>query len=189
MTTFAYHLKNIDSVWDRNNDDENRYKNVCVIFDEMDLYMHPDYQTILIELLIQVTEGLGLRHVKGLQIICASHSPFILSDIPRNNVLFLKDGEEYLTGKKMRTFAANIGDLLCDSFFMQNGLIGEYSKNRIISLVDWLEGKSVDDKGWTVEKAKAFVEIVDDPFVSTQLNQMLREYQNRQSEKHEENSN
>ena len=189
VTTFAYHLKNIDSVWDRNNDDENRYKNVCVIFDEMDLYMHPDYQTILIELLIQVTEGLGLRHVKGLQIICASHSPFILSDIPRNNVLFLKDGEEYLTGKKMRTFAANIGDLLCDSFFMQNGLIGEYSKNRIISLVDWLEGKSVDDKGWTVEKAKAFVEIVDDPFVSTQLNQMLREYQNRQSEKHEENSN
>jgi hypothetical protein len=136
-----------------------------------------------------VTEGLGLKHVKGLQIICASHSPFILSDIPGNNVLFLEVGEEYLTSKRMRTFAANIGDLLCDSFFMQNGLIGEFSKNRIISLVNWLEGKSVDGNDWTVEKAKAFVELVDDPFVSSQLNQMLRDYQDWQSEKHEENIN
>lgn len=183
VTTFAYHLKNIDSVWDRNNDEENRYKNVCVIFDEMDLYMHPDYQTMMIELLIQVTKGLGLRHIKGLQIICASHSPFILSDIPRNKVLFIKEGEEYSTKKRMRTFAANIGDLLCDSFFMQNGLIGEFSKNRILSLVNWLEGKSVDDDRWTIEKARVFIELVDDPFVFSQLCQMLREVQRTQSEK------
>lgn len=185
VTTFAYHLKNIDSVWERNNTDENKYKNVCVIFDEMDLYMHPDYQTMMIELLIQVTEGLGLKHVKGLQIICASHSPFILSDIPRSNVLFLENGEEYLSSKKMRTFAANIGDLLCDSFFMREGLIGSFSKEKIVSLVDWLEEGT--DNGWTIEKAKAFIELVDDPFVSTQLNQMLRMLQRKQLETHEEN--
>lgn len=186
VTTFAYHLKNIDSVWDRNNDDENKYKNVCVIFDEMDLYMHPDYQTMMIELLIQVTEGLGLRHVKGVQFVCASHSPFIMSDVPRNNVLFLKDGEEYSTGRKMRTFAANIGDLLCDSFFMENGLIGEFSKNKILSLVDWLEEKTGQESGWSDEKAKAFIELVDDPFVSSQLNQMLRELHRNRLEAHEE---
>lgn len=182
MTTFAYHLKNINSVWERGNTDENKYTNVCVIFDEMDLYMHPDYQTMIIELLVQVAESLGLRHVKGIQIICASHSPFILSDIPGSNVLFLENGEEYIAKKKMRTFAANIGDLLCDSFFMDNGLIGSFSKEKICSLVEWLEGGKDKKDKWTIGSASDFINLVDDPFVSTQLKQMLFEYQRKEED-------
>lgn len=175
VTTFAYHMSNIDSVWDRKTaqSDELNYKNICVFIDEMDLYMHPEYQTQYVDLLLKTIDGLQLKHIEGVQIICASHSPFILSDIPRKNVLYLEKGEIAKDKERKRTFGANIGDLLCDSFFMTDGLIGCFSKETIISLVEWLEKGAKGKSKWTLEKAEEVVSIVDDRFIAEQLDQML----------------
>ena len=132
VSTLAYHLSNIESVWRRIKDgsDEIGYKNVCVFFDEMDLYLHPEYQTRMIQLMIQVISELSLEKILSIQIVCASHSPFILSDIPRSNVMYLEKGQERnITHRK--TFAANIGDLLCHSFFMSKGLIGCFARDKV----------------------------------------------------------
>ena len=187
VTTVAYHLNNIDSVWERivSGSDELGYKNICVFIDEMDLYMHPEYQTLYVKVLLDTIQGLQLKKVEGVQLICASHSPFILSDIPRRNVLYLEKGEEFKKDK-MRTFAANIGDLLCDSFFMKEGLIGQFSKEKIISLTDWLEEKN-NDGNWTYEKAAEFIQIVDEPFVKEQLKVMLDVLQRKGNDSHEKN--
>lgn len=177
LSTMAYHLSNIDSVWDRVSDVSNEitYKNICVFFDEMDLYLHPEFQTRMIDVMIKIVQGLHLKHIKGIQVICATHSPFILSDILRNNVLYLQKGSEYKSDKKIRTFAANIGDLLCDSFFMKEGLIGCFARDNVESLVDWLEDEG-DNAKWDVRTADDFVDIVDDPLVRMQLKMMLMEY-------------
>ena len=50
-----------------------------------------------------------------------THSPFVLSDIPRSNVLVLSDKEQ-MEGE---TFCANIHEMLGQSFFM------EYSMGQI----------------------------------------------------------
>lgn len=194
LSTMAYHLSNIDSVWDRssNSSRDITYKNICVFFDEMDLYLHPEFQTRMIDVMLKIVQGLHLKHIKGIQVICATHSPFILSDILRDNILYLQKGSVYKSDKKIRTFAANIGDLLCNSFFMNDGLIGCFARDKVESLVEWLEPeeKSEDklkdllphkrkkdtSKIWTEEEAEAFIGLIDDPFVSMQLQLMLRNY-------------
>jgi predicted ATPase len=182
ISTMAYHLSNIESVWKRLNlkSKEIAYENVCIIFDEMDLYLHPEYQTKMVKLILDVVNGLHLDGIKSIQIICATHSPFILSDILHSSILYLENGHPYSSCRKMKTFAANIGDLLCHSFFMSDGLIGRFSRGKIESLVKWLETEEdVKKTAWTDELVEQFVAIVDDPFVAIQLRQMLENYKHR----------
>ena len=58
----------------------------------------------------------------NINILFITHSPFILSDIPKQNVLFLENGKPS-EKKNMNTFGANITDLLADSFFIEDGLM------------------------------------------------------------------
>lgn len=61
-----------------------------------------------------------------------THSPFILSDIPECNVLYLGTDEDHKPGL---TFGANIYDLLQDSFFLKSD-IGEVAYTKINELVE-----------------------------------------------------
>jgi len=64
-----------------------------------------------------------------------THSPFILSDILESNILYLgQDEEEQLE----KTFGANIHTLLDNSFFMEDGLMGKFAKEKIKSLIEQL---------------------------------------------------
>lgn len=84
-----YHLRNLDSV----TDDGRIYENVNVLFEEIELYFHPEYQRMIIKVLVEKLHALGLNHIRRINITFVTHSPFILSDIPLCNVLFLKDGK------------------------------------------------------------------------------------------------
>lgn len=50
LSYVLYHIKNIQSV----KEDENRvgYHNICLIFDEVELYYHPDYQRRFLGMLL-----------------------------------------------------------------------------------------------------------------------------------------
>lgn len=60
-----------------------------------------------------------------------THSPFVLSDIPDSNVLFV--GEEGQEATK--TLGGNIMEMLSSSFFMSSS-IGEAIKEEITAIVD-----------------------------------------------------
>jgi len=69
-----------------------------------------------------------------------THSPFILSDIPRTNTLFLKKDESsrYATALKRKpdSFGANIHELLSDGFFMSD-TIGAFAKEKITEIIEF----------------------------------------------------
>ena len=67
-----------------------------------------------------------------------THSPFILSDVIKHNILYLEKGEGVNHRMKVNTFASNINDLLAESFFLSGGFVGEYAKDIINELVDYL---------------------------------------------------
>lgn len=138
-----YHLRNLKSVQsnhEREKQETNKelicYKNVNIIFDEIELYAHPDFQRKFINDLLK-----GLNSIENLSqnlnLIFITHSPFILSDIPKQNVLFLEDGKPK-DFKDKNTFGANITDLLAESFFIGDGLIGDFAKRKIEEMIDWL---------------------------------------------------
>ena len=124
----VYHLQNL-----AHTASEVKYNNVNLIMEEIELYYHPEYQKQFFkELLIRI-KGAELGNIQNINIFFVTHSPFILSDIPKCNVLFLKDGmpDDEL---QENTFGANIHSLLKHGFFMPNLPIGEFAYEKINAL-------------------------------------------------------
>jgi energy-coupling factor transporter ATP-binding protein EcfA2 len=116
-----------------------------LLIDEMELYLHPDWKKKYLSLLLK---SLPDFFAKPVQLIITSHSPFIVSDLPKENIIFLdkyKDKDTEVinekqkegnckvldSGKKEKTFGQNIHTLLSDSFFMSEGLIGDFAEEKI----------------------------------------------------------
>lgn len=171
MSTVLYHIKNLISV---PNDDADRikYKNFNIILDEIELCFHPEYQREFICKLIGCLTGMCENHRDdySFNIIIATHSPFILSDIPNCNILYLEEGKQRSNEEFAETFSANINDILKQSFFLNNGFIGEYAQQRITSLLEYFDGKNgkeCDD--WNKERADYFIDIVGEPLIKQKL--------------------
>lgn len=63
-------------------------KNMILLIDEIDLFVHPEWQRKLTNHLINELETNFFNH--QIQIILTTHSPFVLSDIPVENCTFLE---------------------------------------------------------------------------------------------------
>jgi predicted ATPase len=92
-----------------------------VLFDEADTTFHPEWQRNLIADIHSIITESKCEP----QVVIASHSPLILSDMLSDKVLALQKGHV-----RLNTFAANIHELLADSFFLRN-TIGELAKTKI----------------------------------------------------------
>ena len=90
-----------------------------------------------------------LENIKSIHVQIVTHSPYVLSDIPRTNVLALKKDEEKPVAG-LRTFGANIHDMLKDSFFLQGGSIGYFAQWEVghlaacFEVYRWANGQDVD---------------------------------------------
>ena len=108
-------------------------KNIILIFDELDSSFHPQWQQKIID---SLTQFLRVSYPqKEFQMILTTHSPVLLSDIPRDNVIFMRK-ENIIEAEHSQTFAANIASLYYDSFFMEKGSIGEVARKSIVHLME-----------------------------------------------------
>lgn len=146
--SILYHLYNLQSVHENeNNISRVAYKNVNIILDEIELYYHPEMQRTLVSELVSGFDRIKRTAVNGIEAInicILTHSPFILSDIPISNTLYLKcDGDKSVPQKnENQTFGANIHDLLANSFFLDNGFMGEFAKKKIEETIRFLNAKT-----------------------------------------------
>lgn len=116
---------------------------VILIFDELDSSFHPQWQQRIIDLL---TSFLRVSYPqKEFQVILTTHSPVLLSDIPRGNVIFMRK-ENTGEAEHSQTFAANIASLYYDSFFMEKGSIGEVARRSIVNLMESISELEEKDK-------------------------------------------
>lgn len=122
-----YHLLNINSVKEDIAHKRFSYNNVNLILEEIELYFHPDFQKRYITMILDGISQLNLNNIHGINLCFVTHSPFILSDIPKDNLLIMDNGnskrEAYL-----KTFGANIYDMLKNSFFLKGTPIGSYAQ-------------------------------------------------------------
>ena len=70
-----------------------------------------------------------------------------------------------------QTFGANIHTLLSDSFFMEDGLMGEFAKSKIDKAIKLLnqEHLTQDD----LKYCEQIISIIGEPIVKNQLQRML----------------
>ena len=166
-STLIYHAFNILSI-PRN--ERVAYRNLCFVLEEVEICFHPEYQRTFVNKLLSLLARMELNKAFGICVIIVTHSPFVLSDMPKGNILYLDEGKNVTEEKHLNTFGANVNELLCQSFFLSDGFMGEFAQQRIKSLVDYLKGD--DDPYWNETKAKETIDIVGDEVIQYQLRQL-----------------
>lgn len=158
---------------------------VLLMIDELDLYMHPEWQRkAMLELKTWLEE---LYPGKRIQLLIATHSPLVLSDIPKENCYFLKPGERlsFANSKDItQTFGANIHQILNNSFFLDktkgelsSTLIQEIAQNlenlkRQIQSEVKAEAQNVENMAALMERCRGYrkvIELIGEPLIRQKL--------------------
>lgn len=181
LNSILYHLNNIQSVHSSEDGDRVKYDNVNIFLDEIELYFHPEFQRKFVKNLLDSMKSIkrkGDRGISSINICFSTHSPFILSDIPANNILRL-GSEERSVKYETETFGANINDLLANDFFLENGFMGEFAKNYIVNLFaklyELVESKniSISNEEYVVLFEK--IELIGERIIRVRLEDLLNE--------------
>ena len=128
-------------------------KYVTLLFDEVEMFLHPEWsRTFLDDLLLELKD----YSEKQFKIIFASHSPFLLSDICSEGVIYLekKARETVVKEVEIKNFGANIIDLFKNTMFLKS-TFGEFATKKIKEVV-----KKIDDK------TKSYFEIKNNPEIN-----------------------
>ena len=111
---------------------------------------------------------------KKVQVIITSNSPFIVSDVQTSNILYLEnvDGKINIAKSSIsNTFASNINTLLLDSFFIQNGLIGQFAFEKINKILKEICDGNISDENF--KYIKDVIGIIGEPIIRRKLEHML----------------
>ena len=171
FSTYIYHVLNLLSIQSSSNV---KYRRFNLILDEVEICFHPEYQRCFVFEFVEFIKRLHLNTYACFNIIIVTHSPFVLSDIPSENILWLKEGkQDNYDINKRNPFAANVNDILRNSFFLEKGFIGEFTKRKILSLIKFITGKSHKTKEWDKKKAQHFISLIGEPILKEKLNNLL----------------
>jgi len=114
--------------------------NLIFLFDEPEIALHPNWQKRYMNEVIVLLDSLK----KHYHFIFTTHSPLLISDLPKENVIFLKDGKQ--EDVDINPFGANIHTLLSHGFFMKDGLMGEFAKNKINIIINFYKKIEENEK-------------------------------------------
>ena len=170
FSTYIYHVLNLLGIQDSN---RVRYRRMNLMFDEVEICFHPEFQRRFVDELLGYIRRLGLNRHATFCITIATHSPFILSDIPQSNILYLDNGRTADSSKFKNPFAANICDVLFQSFFLKRGFVGEYARQKVNNVLKYLRKphKSIPQKKF--EEIKFLQQIIGDSFINMHINQLI----------------
>jgi predicted ATPase len=124
---------------------------LLITIDEGDLYFHPKWQVEYLARLLWtlpiIFEG------KTIQLVLTTHSPFLVSDLTKNHLIFLRRGinqncELLPTDMLQDTFGGNIGELYLNAFFLQGNLISHFAAEKIKYLLEKVKGDRTNFNGY-----------------------------------------
>jgi len=188
-----YHLINISSKNSFRSKIKNSYQYINIIFDEVELYFHPDMQRKFISSLLVAIKGTYLSGIQGINILFITHSPFILSDIPKQNVLFLENDEMTRRAKPQQyagdnTFGANVHEMLTNGFFL-GSTKGAFAISKIEEILDFYQKvknltdlnkkQLLDEYHKNKESFFQIIDMIGERYVKNVLKNHFEEIQNK----------
>lgn len=140
-------------------------ENYFILFDEAEIYLHPEWQRRLIQDTIIFINKIneGQRFFSNITLMFSSNSPFLMSDLPMEKIQLFE--KKQITN----TFGQNIYDILRDKFFMDDLAIGAFAQDKINKAF-----KNKDDMtNEELEEAKYIVNILGDELLVNILRRRL----------------
>ena len=157
--------------------------NILLFLDEAETTLHPRLQQHIVQNLIVFFDNFFVDRNFKIQIIFATHSPILLSDLPVTNIVFLKkdSGSEIttvVTRDRKQTFASNIYQLYQDSFFLDDTLIGDFAKNQINQVIDELNKnenyEATLEKVSVSDRSKYIASLVGEPLLRKLIQERIK---------------
>ncbi len=178
FSTLYYHAGNIAAgidIDEYNGDSlEDIEDDILLLLDEGDNAFHPQWKKEYVKYLREMLP-LIFPDFK-IQIILTSHDPLTLSDLPKNNVVYLEkaDGVTRVSNaENKRTLGANISDLLKDSFFIQDGQIGGFIASVIDGVITDIRSRQIPaERKIAIER---IIHAIDEPVLKFKMAEMLTE--------------
>ncbi|WP_298898208.1 hypothetical protein [uncultured Psychroserpens sp.] len=171
-----------------------------LLLDEADLGFHPLWKKRFVSSIVKVLPIIFNKlnedidnskspelDTRKIQIIISTHDPLTLSDIPNYNVVYVdrltNDNSSiiHIVDDKKRprdSFGANVHDLLAHSFFLEDGFMGEFAKEIITDLINYLtydENYEISSENlkpisdWNNDKAQKVINIIDEPLIKERV--------------------
>ncbi len=146
-------------------------KNYILILDEVEAFFHPEWQRTFIYDLIYFLEFQKKHNnaFNSVQIIISSNSPFLISDLPMENVISIEDKGDAIGG-----LGQNIHNLLSNSFFMKS-TIGEFAKIKINKIIEELNNQKPEYLQQNKYDIESKINIIGEPLIRNKLREMLYE--------------
>lgn len=184
-----------------------RKENYIILLDEADLGFHPLWKKGYVNVISKVipivfsklnddidNSKLPELNERKVQLVITTHDCLTLSDIPKYNITYLErytgensDFVRVLSSNENpgRSFGANVNDLLSDSFFIEDSLMGDFAKETIESIISWIEKSEELKKDVSlseIDKYKKLISIIDEPVIRIKLSEMIDELAGNSSE-------
>ncbi|MBV7469435.1 AAA family ATPase [Aeromonas sp. sif0611] len=113
-------------------------QNINVFIDEGEVFLHPELQRHYVSNLIEFIEKIK-QHKSKTKLIVTSHSPLILSDLPKESTNFFG----YDIDAEKSFFGANLYALYSEGFTV-NKTVGEFSYRKIKAISSSIKNKKSD---------------------------------------------
>ena len=150
-------------------------KNLFLLIDEIDLYMHPEWQQKFVKNLLEEVNAQFQGH--SVQIVFATHSPLCLSDIPCENCIYLdkKNSENTVISRNRikQTFGRDIYTLLNDAFFMGSVSMGAFASDYIKRIIERINLLTTDTSEDEIKGIKEDISFIGNDLISNKLEQMI----------------
>lgn len=177
------HLDEAEKPYRNKPHDKTKAYHELLFLDEAEVNLHPLWQREFVDTTIRFLEKYAPNG--HFHIIFATHSPILLSDIPKSNVCLLEtvqDNKEglqvHVTRPKLKnTFGANIYDLYNDPFFLGNGTTGKFAADKISNLLNVVHKhilSSVERKADSYSQLNIVTrQLIGDPFLHSYLSERM----------------
>ncbi|ELA6983242.1 AAA family ATPase [Vibrio parahaemolyticus] len=150
------------------NDLSSYNENNIIIIDEVDLYLHPEWQREFIyKYLVLISHCQQINNIASPQVILTTHSPIITGDfLPKDIVSLYKEIDEYdnenIVIKPSLGFGTSISDLYLTGMHLR-AVFGEHSKAYIDLILEHAKG------GELTEFDKKLIEQISDKHIRQYL--------------------
>jgi energy-coupling factor transporter ATP-binding protein EcfA2 len=163
-----------------------------LLLDEPETGYHATWKKKFIKSITEILPELfkELKQDPNIQVIFTTHDALTLSDIPNDKISYLKRQEDqsvkvFYIGDSERpshSFGASITDLLANSFFIDDGLMGDFAKGKINDLLKYLtyddnkedsNTNEISKLDWSLSKAEKFIDIIGEPLLKYDLKELL----------------
>lgn len=159
----------------------NEYKNqksAIILLDEPDKSFHPMWIASFIDNLIKLVESID--NEMTYQFIISTHSPFMLSDVPKEAIMCIDIVDHHRIVSQAKTsFASNYYDIIKDTFFLKDS-VGTFAKRKINEIIEEINNLNSNTNQETITKLTNLINIIDDPYLkntlSLQLNKKIAKF-------------